>query len=66
MSSGTEALAAAKQREGEIVRFLREMIAIPAESGKEQARCERVKAEYERLGFEDVRFDGLCSVVARI
>jgi len=63
---GAEALAAARRREGEIVRFLREMIAIPAPSGKERERCERVKAEYERLGFDEVRFDALGSVVARI
>ena len=66
MNAGAEALAAAGRYEGEIVRFLREMIAIPAESGKEKARCERVKAEYERLGFDDVRFDAIGSVVARV
>lgn len=66
MTMASEALAAARDHEHEIVRFLREMIAIPAESGQEQARCQRVKAEYERLGFEDVRFDALGSVVARI
>lgn len=63
---GSEALAAARRWEGEMVRFLRDLIAIPGESGRERARCERVKAEYERLGFDEVRFDGLGSVVARI
>jgi putative selenium metabolism hydrolase len=42
------------------------MIAIPAESGREGARCERVRQEYERLGFDDVFFDRLGNVVARI
>ena len=55
-----------RRYETEIVRFLREMIAIPAESGRERERCERVKAEYEKLGFADVRFDGIGSVVARV
>jgi putative selenium metabolism hydrolase len=63
---GAEALAGAKRYETQIVRFLREMIAIPAESGRERERCERVKAEYEALGFADVRFDRIGSVVARI
>jgi putative selenium metabolism hydrolase len=63
---GAEALAGARRYETEIVRFLREMIAIPAESGRERERCERVKVEYEKLGFADVRFDGLGSVVARV
>ncbi|HNX49926.1 MAG TPA: YgeY family selenium metabolism-linked hydrolase [Thermoanaerobaculaceae bacterium] len=61
---GRQALAAARGCEAEIVRFLRDLIAIPAESGKEQARCERVKAEYEKLGFDRVFFDTLGSVVA--
>jgi putative selenium metabolism hydrolase len=66
MAGGPMALAAARRRGGEIVEFLRDMIAIPAESGHERARCERVRAEYERLGFDEVRFDGLGSVVARV
>lgn len=49
-----------------IVRFLRDMIAIPAESCKEELRCRRVKEEYEALGFDEVRFDGLGSVIARV
>jgi putative selenium metabolism hydrolase len=65
MRGGRHALAAARRYEGEIVAFLRELIAIPAESGREQERCERVKAELERLGFV-ARFDALGSVVARI
>jgi putative selenium metabolism hydrolase len=63
---GREALDAARTYENDIVRFLREMIAIPAESAHEEQRCRRVKAEYEKLGFADVRFDGLGSVVATI
>ncbi len=65
-TSGADAVAGAKRYETQIVRFLREMIAIPAESGRERERCERVKAEYEKLGFADVRFDGIGSVVARV
>lgn len=62
--TGREAIAAARRLEPDMVRFLRELIAIPAPSGKEQVRCERVRAEYERLGFDRVFFDGLGSVVA--
>jgi putative selenium metabolism hydrolase len=49
-----------------MVAFLRDLIAIPAESCHERRRCERVRAEYERLGFDEVFFDGLGTVVARI
>lgn len=60
------AVAAAAKHEDEIVRFLREMIAIPAESRHEGDRCRRVLDEYERLGFDEARFDSLGNVVARI
>jgi putative selenium metabolism hydrolase len=63
---GPKALAEARRHETDVVRFLRELIAIPAESGRERARCERVRREYETLGFDEVRFDGLGSVIARV
>jgi putative selenium metabolism hydrolase len=65
-SLGAQALETAKLREGKIVRFLREMIAIPAESRHEGDRCERVRREYEELGFHEVFFDRLGNVVARV
>jgi putative selenium metabolism hydrolase len=66
MDRGTAALQAARAQEGGIVRFLRDLIAIPAESGREGERCERVRREYEALGFDEVRFDALGTVVARL
>ncbi|MEE8250100.1 MAG: YgeY family selenium metabolism-linked hydrolase [Gemmatimonadales bacterium] len=63
---GTKALAAARRYEVDIVRFLREMIAIPAESCHEAERCERVRNEYETLGFDEVFFDRLGNVVAKV
>lgn len=64
--NGKQALEAARSVERDIVSFLRRMIAIPAESLQEKERCELVKAEYERLGFDEVFFDSLGTVVARI
>ncbi len=63
---GEAALAAARGHEGRIVRFLRDMIAIPAESRRERERCERVHREYTELGFPEVFYDSLGTVVARI
>ncbi len=63
---GATALAAARQHEAAIVSFLREMIAIPAESCRERARCELVAATFRALGFDEVFFDELGTVVARI
>ncbi len=61
-----ELIKAAEKRREEMVQFLRDLIAIPAESLKEEERCRRCLAEYERLGFENVRFDSLGSVIAEI
>ncbi len=63
---GRAALAVAASHEDAIVRFLREMMAIPAESLNEGDRCRRVLEEYERLGFDEARFDRLGNVVARL
>jgi len=63
---GEAALAAARGCEERIVRFLRDMIAIPAESCRERERCERVHREYTELGFDEVFYDSLGTVVARI
>jgi putative selenium metabolism hydrolase len=60
------ALEDAGRFEADIVRFLRDMIAIPAESRREGERCERVRQEYEKLDFDEVGFDRLGNVVARI
>ncbi len=67
MTQAVEAsLEVARSCTNNLVAFLREMIAIPAESGHEGERCKRVYQEYERLGFEEVFFDRLGNVVARI
>lgn len=63
---GGAALAATERHREGMVRFLREMIAIRGESGGEEARCRRVKAEYEALGLDESWFSGLGSVVARV
>jgi len=66
MTRGSDALEAARSYEHQIVRFLRDLIAIPAESGQESERCERVLREFEALGFDEAFFDGLGSVVGRV
>ena len=60
------ALAAAGAYEEKIVRFLREMIAIPAESLNEGERAQRILKEYESLDFDEAYFDRLGNVVARV
>src|SRR5512143_1167213 len=61
------AVAALAERETPaLVAFLRELIAIPSESGQERAVVERVRDEMTRLGFDEVRIDGLGNVLGRV
>jgi putative selenium metabolism hydrolase len=57
---------AARRYEADIVKFLRDMIAIPSESRQEGERCERVRHEFETLGLDEVFFDRLGNVVGRV
>ncbi len=59
-------LQKAKDYELETVRFLCEMINIPAFSTKEKKVVERIKKEMEAAGFEEVWIDGLGNVIGRI
>ena len=51
---------------GEMVRFLRDMIRIPSESADEKAVVERVAEEMRRVGFDEVKIDGLGNVLGRV
>jgi len=61
-----EVAALARQYTDEIVGFLRDLIAIPSESGRERAAVARIAAEMERVGFDEVRTDGLGNLLGRI
>jgi putative selenium metabolism hydrolase len=50
----------------DMVRFLRDMIAIPSESADEQRVVARVAEEMARSGFDDVKIDGLGNVLGRV
>ncbi|HXE71685.1 MAG TPA: YgeY family selenium metabolism-linked hydrolase [Candidatus Nitrosotenuis sp.] len=49
-----------------MVAFLRDMIAIPSESAQERAVVERVRAEMERVGFDEIRIDGMGNILGRV
>ncbi len=55
--------AAAAGYRDDMVRFLREMISHPSESCEEKEVAECIKSEMEKLGFDDVGFDGLGNVI---
>lgn len=50
----------------DMVAFLRDMIAIPSESTEERAVIERVRAEMERAGFDEIKIDGLGNILGRV
>lgn len=56
----------ARAAEAEIVAFLRDLIAIPAESCQEGPVAARVRQEMEKVGFDDVRVDPMGNVLGRI
>lgn len=49
-----------------MVLFMRELIAIPSESCQEAGVVQRVKAEMEKVGFDEVRIDGMGNILGRI
>jgi len=54
-----------EHREG-IIRFLREIVAIPSMDGRIGDVGERIAAEMRSLGFDEVRFDRMGNVLGRI
>ena len=59
-------LAEAEKGERELVAFLVDLLAIPSPSGKEAKITERIAGEMRRLGFDEVRIDGLGNVIGRV
>ena len=55
--------AAAEGYRADMSRFLREMISHPSESCEEQAVAECIRAEMEKLGYDQVELDGLGNVI---
>ena len=56
----------AQAYEGEIVRFMRDLIAIPAESSHEGPVIARIRQEMEKVGFDEIRVDGMGNILGRI
>ncbi len=56
----------AKELETETVRFLADMIRTPSFSSKEKDVIAVIRKEMEKAGFDEVRIDGLGSIIGRI
>ncbi len=50
----------------DVVQFLRDMIAIPGESSNEKEIVQRVAREMKKVGFDEIRIDGLGNILGRI
>ncbi|MCK6622146.1 MAG: YgeY family selenium metabolism-linked hydrolase [Calditrichaceae bacterium] len=59
-------LKLAQSLKAEVAQFLREIIAIPSLSSREGAVIQRIKAEMEKIGFDEIRIDGLGNLLGRI
>ena len=59
-------LAQAKLYEAEMVRFLRELIAIPSESCQEGRVIQYIQQEMQKVGFDDVKIDLMGNLIGRI
>src|SRR3954467_1330804 len=67
MSNKNAYLAAAKKYEKQMVKFLREMIAIPSESAEEGQVIARIKQEMEATGaFDKIWVDGLGNLLGQV
>ncbi len=58
--------ALAESYRDDIVQFLRDLVAIPAESGHEGPVIARIRQEMERAGFDEIRIDPMGNILGRI
>jgi len=58
--------AAAKKYERDMIRFARELIAIPSLTGKEGKAVARVREEMLKAGFDAVRIDRMGNLIGRL
>jgi len=58
--------ALARKYQPDMVRFLRDLIAIPAESCQEAPVISRIRAEMEIAGFDEIRIDKMGNILGRI
>jgi len=59
-------LKGAAKHEQDIVRFLRDLVAIPATSCQEGPVIERIEQEMQRVSFDEIRIDGMGNILGRV
>ena len=64
--TGDQVLQGARALRDYAAQTLSTIVRIPSFSGKEEAVCRKIAALCAEAGFDEVRFDGLGSVIARV
>jgi putative selenium metabolism hydrolase len=59
-------LEQAEKYRDDMIRFLRDMIAIPSESCRERDVILRIKTEMEKLGFDEIHIDAMGNIRGRV
>lgn len=59
-------LERARHYEPDLIQFMRDMIAIPSESCQERGVVQRIKEEMIRVGFDEVKIDGMGNILGRV
>lgn len=59
-------LKLAKSHQTDVTQFLRDIVAFPSLSSQEGEVIQRIIAEMEKIGFEEIRIDGLGNLLGRI
>lgn len=63
---GARLAAAARERQDDLVRTLRDLVAVPSLSGREEAVARLIADKMRDLGFDEVKFDALGNVLGRV
>ena len=58
--------ATARKYEADMIQFMRDLIAIPAESCQEGPVIQRIRLEMEKVGFDEIRIDPMGNILGRI
>jgi putative selenium metabolism hydrolase len=56
----------AQAYEPQMVSFLRDMVAIPAESNHEKPVIDRIQVEMKKVGFDEIRIDPMGNILGRV
>ncbi len=66
VSIADEIMKRAEKYRNDVTQFLRDIVAIPSYSGQEKEVVDRISEEMHKVGFDEVKTDGLGNIFGRI